>query len=337
MPKDSYLTKDQIRALGLLGGFSEAVRGNRLAAFLKSGDLERFLDGMRGGPFSGTVPADGTPGSKLPGVGVEDPLNILRGLFQGIGSDLGKIDRPAGADPAAGQTTVNPNGDRVTTNTDSNGDRVTVITRPDGTIGIWTAHRDGSADGIIWRPDGTVGLIHVDHAPNGDARFGAGSAGVGSSSTEVNMYAGANTREVVILTFHHRDGVRDDNPTRTVWRRGQSPGEEGGGDTNSGRNPLDGIETVGPQSMQQMIAGLKNPGRNPDKLDPNTGVSGITLTKEDKERLGRTVPAAEVVDANSGIDPLNQLNLDPSQLHTRSEKDERVDPNTGLKPGPGKG
>src|SRR3954454_24380607 len=83
MPIDANLTKNRLWGLRMLGGFSDALRGNRLAGFLQSDELERFLHDSTGGSVAGKTPGDGTPGSKLPGIGLKDPLNVLHGLFEG--------------------------------------------------------------------------------------------------------------------------------------------------------------------------------------------------------------------------------------------------------------
>lgn len=124
--------------------------------------------------------------------------------------------------------------------------------------------------------------------------------------------------------YYSRDGDRK----RTMHYDG-APGDDGG-DANSDRNPLTGMNVIGPQSNEQAISALQHPGKDPDELDPNSGISAFSLTEAEQERLGRIVPGLEVLDPNSGMDPLSQLNLDPNQLHTRSEEDDRIDPNTGV-------
>ena len=85
--------------------------------------------------------------------------------------------------------------------------------------------------------------------------------------------------------------------------------------------------------MQQMLAGMQNPDKDPD-LDPNTGGSGLKISEEEGARAGHVASASKVLDSNSGIDPLTQFNLDPNLMHTASETDDRSDPNTGRKPLP---
>jgi hypothetical protein len=86
-----------------------------------------------------------------------------------------------------------------------------------------------------------------------------------------------------------------------------------------------------------MSNALHHPDSDTEQHDPNTGEGGRPLTDAERERLGRIVPAAELLDPNSGIDPLTGLHLDPNQMRTRSEDDDRVDPNTGEQPLPGGG
>jgi hypothetical protein len=306
MPKDAYLTKHQIWGVRLLAGFFGALRGNLLTEFLTSDELERFLREAAGGSFGGKVP-DGTPGSKFPGVGVSNPLDVLHDIFNSLGSGLGEIDRSGEANPAA-----------------ADGDRVTIGRSPDGTIQTDIVHRDGTRDSFVMFPDGSYQSEHTEGPGHYD---------------RVHIVPGAHPGEVTIYEYHGRPGYPEVG-TRIVYPAGRqhnSPGEDGSGDTNSDPNPLSGINILGPQSMQQMLNQMKHPGKNPDKLDPNSGAGGITFTEEDKERLGRIVPSAEVLDPNSGVDPLTQLAFDPNQMRTRSEKDDRVDPNTGLKPKPGGG
>jgi hypothetical protein len=334
MPKDTALTKLQILDLHLLAGFFTAARKGQIWRFVESEDVRAFIRDAERGRFGTRVP-DGSPGSKFPGTGVQNPLDVLDGLFRGPAFGLGRIDHGGRSDPAAAPEGVEilPDGTRQTIHTNpDNGDRVTVRTETNGVIRVWVAHSDGSADGFVLRPDGAGGTVHVDQTPGHSSDFGAG---YGDNSVEVDIYAGANSREVVTITTHTRNGARE-SQTRSVWHRDQSPGEDGR-DANSARNPLDGLDVVGPQSLWQMTNALRNPGRDAGKLDPNSGKAGLKLTDEQQKQLGLTAPALKTLDPNSGIDPLTRLNLDPGQLHTRTEKDDRVDPNTGRKPVPGGG
>jgi hypothetical protein len=89
--------------------------------------------------------------------------------------------------------------------------------------------------------------------------------------------------------------------------------------------------------MQEVMEQMAHPGEDSGELDQNTGKEVFRPSEEQQEQLGRTVPALDTLDPNSGIDPLTSLNLDPSKFRTRSEEDDRVDPNTGEKPMPGGG
>ena len=335
MPDKSPLSKSQIWGLSMLQRFFDAVRKERLREMLESDELRRFLDQARRGTFGDEVP-DVTPGSKIPGTGAQDPLDVLDGLFHGVGARLGEIDRSGGVDPAAMEpdgVTIGPNGTRQTIHTNPDtGDRVTIRTHTNGEIDVWTAHRDGSADGFTWKPDGSTGTVHVDHTPGGSPDFGAG---IDQDSVEVDMYRGANGRDVVTVTVTTRDGHKEITG-RSVWRPGSAPGE-GDGEANTGRNPLGGLEVVGPLSLGRMTDALRSADSRSEMLDPNTGKGGLKLTDADKERLGRIVPRAEALDPNSGVDPLSLFNLDPTRFRTRTEDDDRVDPNTGRKPMPGGG
>jgi hypothetical protein len=109
---------------------------------------------------------------------------------------------------------------------------------------------------------------------------------------------------------------------------------EDDGDENTERNPLSGINLLGPQPLRQMVEQTNDPANDLNGLDPNTGVPGFILTKDDQQHIGSTAPALEVLDTNNGSNPLTQLHIDPNQVHTRSEKENVVDPNTGQKPLP---
>jgi hypothetical protein len=333
VPDERELTKEAIWGLYLVQGFFGALLKGRGWSFIESDEVRRFLHQAKRGSFGEKIPDGGTPGSEIPGTGTQDPLDVLAGLFSGIGSSLGEVDRPgrAGKDRKPDGPSVLPDGTHQTIHTDAEtGDRVTIRRYADGSISTWTAHRDGSADGFRWFPDNHTAMFHVDHTPNGSTEFGAGFH---ESGTGVETHPGGNAREVVTNSFHWHNGtVHQDGPPR-VWRRENSPGEDGR-EANSDRNPLANLETIGPHSLAQMTEALRHPAKDVD-LDPNTGRKGPQFTDADKERLGRIVPNADLLDPNSGVNPLAALNLDPSRMHTRSEDDDRVDPNTGLKPQPG--
>ncbi len=340
MPKEYEMTKIQLWGVQLLGGFFDALHRDQLTDFLKSEELQRFLHEAEGGSIEGKVP-DGTPGSKFPGLGSGNPLDVLHDLFGGLGagfgdgtpgsklpdvggggpldvlhdifsgpaSGLGKIDHQAGGDPAAtGSTNIEDDGHGhvITTHKDDQGNITRIDNDGHGNIQVHTDNRDGSSEEFE---------LHADGSSRGSQSYANGGGDWWSISSD-----GHGGSHIVGGDHHSRNYGPDGRP--------YSPGEDGGGDTNSDRNPLSGIDIGAPQSMEQMLNQMKNPGKDPNDLDPNTGAGGITFTEQDKERLGRIVPGAEVLDPNSGIDPLSQLNIDPSQIHTRSEEDD-LDPNTG--------
>lgn len=184
-------------------------------------------------------------------------------------------------------------------------------TRPDdqhvGTL--TTRFADGSVETFTLEENGRFSIKNIDAKGNVyTANVTPHSDGSSTVVVETRSWDGHETRK----TF--------------TW----SPGEDGSGDGNTGSNPLIGINVMGPQSNEQAISALQNPGKDSNELDPNSGLSGFKLTEAQQERLGRTVPALDVLDPNSGKDPLSQLNLDPNQIQTRSEEDDRIDPNTGL-------
>ena len=325
-PPEMDLSQHQIWGLRLIQSFFDAQRKGRLPDFIESDELRKFLHRAMEGSFGTKVP-DGSPGSKIPQAGGRSPIDVLHDLFRGLGFSLGKVDHPGGGDPAADRdehegTEVLPSGKRITVHTDpATGDRTTVDARPDGSIRSDTVHRNGTRDSFELLTNGTYRSEH--------------SAGPGNYD-RIEVRPGPAPGDCVIYEFHGRPGLAETG-TRTVYPPGRqtSPGEDGGGDGNSGRNPLSGLEAVGPQSMGQMVNQMEHPGSDSEK-DPNTG-KGPTLSDAEQEKLRRIAPGAEKVDPNSGQDPLSTLNLDPSKLHTRNEDDDRIDPNTGQKPVPGGG
>jgi len=331
MPKDTELTKNQIWGVHLLQAFFDALRKDQLPDFLKSDDLERFLHEGEGGSFGGKVP-DGTPGSKFPSAGGEDALGVLHGLFHGIGSGMGRVDHPGQADPAGGWLeNVVFGADVVFSDEDVTDLNVHESRTANGD------HEDSTTITLV-RRDLSQWRFYERYDANGESTYwecsitGA-NGGYGLDTVRPDSHGGIEYTESL------RSGDYSYTSTRHFDSQGrrQSPGEDGGGEANTGRNPLGNLEAVGPQSMQDMLNAMQHPGKDSESLDPNKGASGLKLTEADQERLGRTVPGAEVLDPNSGVDPLSVLDLDPSQMHTRSEKDDRVDPNTGLKPVPGGG
>lgn len=329
MPDERELTKEALWGLYLVQSFFDALLKGQVWSFIESDEVRRFLHQAKRGSFGEKVPDGGTPGSEIPGTGTQDPLDVLGGLFGGVGSSLGEVDHPdrAAKDRKPDGTSVLPDGTRQTIHTDAEtGDRVTIRTYADGSISTWTAHRDGSADGFRWWPDNTSGMFHVDHTPNGSTEF---AAGLHQDGTVVDVHHGDTAGEWV-TRWGHWDAGTAYLDRREVW---QSPGEDGR-EASSDRNPLASLEAVGPLSLAQMTNALRHPSKDLN-LDPNTGKSGLQLTDADRERFGRIVPSADVLDPNSGVDPLTGLNLDPNQVHTRTEDDDRVDLNTGLKPQPG--
>jgi hypothetical protein len=326
------LTKHERENLRLIQHFFDALRQGQIWSFIESEEVQRFLDDAKRGAFGGNI-ADGTPGSKFPSTGGQDPLDVLDGLFRGPAFGLGRIDHGGRSDPAQAPEGVEilPNGIRQTIHTDAEtGDRTTIWTYSNGSIRAWTFHSDGSADGFLLRPDGSAATAHTDQTPGHSNDMPHVMSGNG---TEVDIYPGGNAREVVIFTFHWVNGVRDEG-VRTVWRGGHhSPAEDGHG-ANTDRNPLHNLDVIGPRSLWEMTNLLRHPAADTEQHDPNTGEGGRPLTADEQERLGRVVPAAELLDPNSGIDPLTGLHLDPSHMRTRTEDDDRIDPNTGEQPLP---
>jgi hypothetical protein len=328
------LTKHERENLRLIQRFFDAARQGHIWSFIESEEVQRFLHDAKRGVFGGNTP-DGTPGSRFPGTGAQDPLDVLDGLFRGPAFGLGRIDHSGRSDPAQASEGVEilPNGIRQTVHTDrETGDHVTIWTRPNGSIQIWTSHRDGSADGLQISPDGHSSAVHVDQTPGHSNDHNAGMGPTGTY-TEVDSFPGGNAREVVTITYHVRNG-NEGAPVRTVWHRGYAPAEDGR-ESNTARNPLHNLDVIGPRSLWAMGQALRHPGADTEQHDPNTGEGGRPLTADERERLGRIVPAAEFLDPNNGMDPVAGLHLDPSHIRTRSEDDDRIDPNTGEQPMPG--
>jgi len=327
MTKDTQLTKYQIWGVHLLGGFFDALHRGQLPEFLQSDEIERLLQQVASGSFGSNIP-DGTPGSEFPTTGGKDPLDVLHGLFQGVASGLGRVDHSGQADPASEY------GDREYNRRDIQN----VTTTEQRTAFGSSVNRD---EITIYLKDGSTDTFTEDYDENGNStRFERSHMDHGSTSLTFERIEPESHDGSRVTT-----GTFDEHGEQHVNRvfhldrggrllRSESPGEDGGGDTNTDRNPLDNIEVVGPQSPQQMISAMQHPGKDSEEFDPNTGGSGFKLSEADQERLGRIAPGAEVLDPNSGVDPLSALNLDPNQIHTRSEDDDRVDPNTGLKPVP---
>ena len=296
MPKESPLTKGQLWGLDLLGRFLDAIQGGVLADFVKSDELERFLQESAGGPFGQNVP-DGRPGSEFPAAGGGNPVDVLRGLLHGILSDLGRIDHPGSADPARGIV----------------GDDVAVRTY------------DSPGRHEVFQSDGAGNVTHARYFTEGGETIGY---------QKETIIQDEDGRGFTFQTdFAGRDGVPHHADWHVNASGAHQPGEDGS-DANGARNPLSNLEVVGPVSLKDQAKWADDLGANADALDPNTGKSGVKLDEYEQDRLARTVPAEEALDPNRGIDPLTQLDLDPSRLHHRSEKDDRVDPNTGVEPMP---
>jgi hypothetical protein len=284
----------------VIGGLFGSLREDRYADFVKTGELDRFLNGQAGA-FGQKVP-DGAPGSTFPSAGGQSPGDALRGLFNGLGAGLGEVDHAGGTDPSS-----------------TDGDRTEIRTNRDGTIVTTTLHADGSWDADAFYRNGNYVSNHGD-----------GHGGISVTS----VTAGSHEGDCTVTTIESAPGMPERTTSIRYHGADRSPGE-GGSEANSDLNPLSGIDPMSPPSTQQMLDQLEHPGKDRDELDPNSKMGGFQPTKEDVERLGLTVPALDTLDPNSGVDPLTSLNLDPSQLRTRSEKDDRVDPNTGEKPMPG--
>jgi hypothetical protein len=129
---------------------------------------------------------------------------------------------------------------------------------------------------------------------------------------------------------------RSDRHSHTVRHTkadGTNLSDDEGLDPNSGLGPLAHIHIGQPQSLQQMSGRIEHPDNGTEGLDPNVPDSGINFTEEDRERFGFFAPTVEVLDPNSGLDPLTQFNFDPSQMHGGSGDNEELDPNTGRTPG----
>jgi hypothetical protein len=316
-PKGYPLTKFGMLGLDLLHRFYAALHDDQLPGFLKSDDLESFLHDMRtAGPFGGKL-GDGGPGSKIPGIGTMDPLDVLHELLTGVGADLGRVDHPdGGVDPASGAGDMDGCYHR-----DRPSDRMIsgiIDQHPNESMTRTTFFREGGSETWSYSQvdiNGTS-VSHVIVDPDGSTYKSVITPdGQGGFWQEESTSGGAH--EITVSSHYFGPGGY------------RSPGEDGGGDTNSGRNPLGNIDVLGPQSMQQTLAAMQHPDKDPE-LDPNSGIGAFTMSQSEQERLGRIAPAMEVLDPNSGMDPLSQLNLDPNQLHGRSEKDDRIDPNTGL-------
>ena len=303
MLPDYELSNHQLWNVRLINLVFGALRQDRYLEFLKTGELDRFLNGP-GGAFGGTL-ADGEPGSKLPTTGTQSPFDALRGLFGGLAAGLGEVDRAFGVDPAA----TGPDHVRVIPHHE-NGVQGAVIHYADGRVEMWGFNDDGRYQSIM-RDGHTV--------------------------TNQLISPGESPGQCLVETWTYVDGRLTSHELVKYLPSGNRAPGESGGDANADRNPLSGLDILGPQSIQQMLYALENAGKDAHELDPNTGMDGLQLTKEDEERLGRIAPAFETLDPNSGMGPLSSLNLDPNQMTTRSEKDDRIDPNTGLKPMPGGG
>jgi hypothetical protein len=305
--KETEMTKYQIWRIQLLRGFFEALHKNQLQEFLKSDDITSFLRAAKtDGLFGGKIP-DGDTGSKFPGTGSKDPLDVLHGLFHGVGSNLGTIDHPGDVDPAS----------------DRDDGNMTIEDKPDGTIITTVTHPDGRVE--TWTTDERGGYQY-------SSRGGADDKEITTRITPDDNGKGFTVTE----GYHLHDGRSSSRSTHYELDGGHSsPGEDGGGDTNGVRNPLSGVETLGPQSMQQMLSAIQHPATDSGKIDPNSGKDDFKLTEADKEKLGLTAAGADVLDPNSGLDPLTQLNLDPNKMNTGSKNDDELDrKNTGLKPVP---
>lgn len=365
MPKEYEMTEIQLWGVQLLGSFFDALRSDQLSEFLKSDDLASFLRETGAGPYFGKVPA-GTPrakfpdndstnmfdvpydvirgpggfgqipsgltGSNFPGAGSnpldgqnpfgsQNPLEILHGIFQGLGFDLGKIDHSGGIDPAATPDGGTTPATTSTTHDDGHGNVTDVTDDHQGNVAVHTQHSDGSAEDFSLSADGSSSGSKRD--VNGRIEY---------FMITMDRQGGGFTIE---RGYHDTDGSNERRSSH-YGADGQqhSPGEDGGGDTNTAPSPLSGVAIGGPQSAEQMLNQMQYPGQDPNELDQNTGLGGLKLTEADKEGLGWFVPALEVLDPNSGIEPLAQLNIDPNQIHARSEDDDRIDPNTGLQPLP---
>jgi hypothetical protein len=310
MPKDIQLTKYDIWGVNLVQSFfSSLVRGT-LLSFLKSDELERFLHGTPGGSFGSKIPGGG-PGSKFPGTGAMSPLDTLHQMFGSIASGFGEVDNPGGfntaTQPVEDVGSI-PSPSRVQSIT-VRGEEMTV--QSTGRQDIYSEGRNSDT--------GQKVATHITYYDNGiKDRVDITSDGAGGTWWDMSR-----TQNGVTRTIHSHHEI-------------DSPGEDGGGDTNSDRNPLGSIDIRGLQSVGQMLKGVEHPAKDGKELDPNFK-KGQYLKDIDKDRLGRVAPALKTLDPNSGIDPLTQLNIDPGTLHTRSKEDDRIDPNTGIKPVPGTG
>lgn len=346
MKSTQQFTNNQIRGARLLCGFFYALQKDQLTEFLKSDEVQRFLQETAGGYIAGKVP-DGTPeGSGVPGTSERNPLDILHDLFNnpwsgslgdgtpgseigGIGGNplgtlqdifnnqwsggLGKIDHPGGADPAGAYGDANFDGpdvphfsfsdQRTANGDDEDSDMITLV------------FRDGRREILLEEYDehGTpVQFSHVRMRSETDMS-GTFERVTPASNGGYDVVQGTNDSQ------GHSTTTRILHFDRNGVQILDSPGEDGAG-ANTDRDPLSSIEVVGPQSTQQTLAGMKYPGKDPNELDPNSGDGGIKFTEEDKERLGRTAPALDVLDPNSGIDPLSQLNIDPDQINSKEEE-----------------
>lgn len=286
--------------LNLLDRFYGAVDDGSLPDFLRSKDLNSYLHRFEA---LGSIGSDGSePNLGKAGSDSTNPLDVLHDIFTAIGSSLGRIDRPDGENPAA-----RPPGD-------NSGPTVIVVTTYDPTTNTTMITRTfkGGGQEIYSETPGPHGRAELTSV-NGD-KIIITPDGHGGTIEERSTSQGH--------TFQHR------NSDGKIM----SPGEDEGGDTNNGRNPLSGLEALGPQSLQQMTNALKHPGKDTDELDPNAKANPANLSEADREHVNIGSSAGEyVVDPNIGMDPLSQLNLDPNKMAgSRDDEENRIDPTTGL-------
>jgi hypothetical protein len=298
---DFELPKELVWDVHLINGVFGAVREDRYLEFLKAGELDRFLHNDSGS-FGKDIPG-GEPGSKFPSAGSQNPVDVLRGLFGGLASGLGEVDRAHGVDPA---------GER--------GDDIHIIHH----------HESGTQGAVVHYADGRREMWGI----NDDGRYES-IVRDGNTLTDTLMTPGSVPGQCLIEKWTFVNGVLTSHELTKYGPYGDHSPGEGGGDDNTDRNPLSGLGPIGPFSMQQVMEEMAHPEKGVGELDQNTGKDVFRPSEEQQEQLGRTVPALDTLDPNSGLDPLTSLNLDPNKLHTRTEDEERLDPNTGEKPIPG--
>ena len=215
---DFELPKELVWDVHMMGGLFGSLREDRYADFLKTGELERFLND-RAGSFGDDLPGS-EPGSKIPGVGRQSPADALHGLFNAMVTALGKVDHVGGADPSS-----------------ADGDQTEIRTNRQGTIVTTTLHADGSWDGDALYRDGHYVSNHGD-----------GHGGI----TVTSVTGGDHEGDCTVTTIERARGCPSERPSSGTTARIDRLAKVGA-TPDSDRNPLSGIDPMTPPSTQQML------------------------------------------------------------------------------------